>query len=507
MARRGLLRAGGGSHGRLRRGLLPLTSGSTRWGGSNPTAVGHSTLTLRPMPASVEDVEPGAKDLIPFGQAVRAWFAISLQTFGGPAGQIAVMQRTLVEERRWIGQRRFLHALNYCMLLPGPEAQQLAIYIGWLLNGLRGGLTAGVLFVLPGALSLLALAALYVAYGETTVVTALFAGLAPAVVAIVAQAVVRVGRRALGHPALVALAAATFVALTAFAVPFPLVVVAAGATGWALGRWAPHVVSHAEGPVESDPQPPLIPDDALHHERPGGGRGTRILAIGLMLWAAPIIAFVGLFGPGSVFAEQGLFFAGTALVTFGGAYAVLAFVAQRAVEVYGWLAPGEMVRGLALAETTPGPLIMVVQFVAFLGAYRNPGALDPWLAATLGALLTTWVTFVPCFLFIFLGAPYVERLRGNEALSAVLTAVTAAVVGVIANLAVYFAEHALFGRTSEIRVGPLHLELPRLETVRPAELLIALAALLMVIRLRWSVLRTLGACAVLGLATAVPTLL
>ncbi len=453
--------------------------------------------------SAVEDLESGTRDLVPIGRAVSTWFAISLQTFGGPAGQIAVMQRTLVEERRWIGHRRFLHALNYCMLLPGPEAQQLAIYIGWLLNGVRGGLAAGVLFVLPGVVALLALAALYVAFGETAVVTALFAGLAPAVVAVVAQAVGRVGRRALAHPALVAVAVGAFLALSAFAVPFPVVVAAAGAIGWALGRWVPQAVRPAEVDEEPGVSAPLIADDALHHERPGGARTVRILVPGLALWSAPVLAVAALFGRESVFTEQGLFFAGTALVTFGGAYAVLAFVAQRAVEVYGWLAPGEMVRGLALAETTPGPLIMVVQFVAFLGAYRNPGGLDPWLAAILGALLTTWVTFVPCFLFVFLGAPHIERLRGNHTLSAALTGITAAVVGVIANLAVYFAEHTLFARTSRIESGLLEIELPRLESVQPVELLIALAAFVMVFRLEWSVLRTLGACALLGLASAV----
>jgi len=438
---------------------------------------------------------------------VRTWFVISLQTFGGPAGQIAVMQRALVEERRWIGQRRFLHALNYCMLLPGPEAQQLAVYIGWLLNGVRGGLAAGVLFVLPGVVAMLALAALYVAFGETVAVSALFAGLGPAVLAIVAQAVVRVGRRVLGHPVLVALATGAFLALTTFAVPFPVVIGAAGAVGWMLGRWAPGGLREPEGGEQPGEAPSLVSDDVLDHERLGEGRTLRILSLGLALWAAPVVAVIAVFGAESVFAEQGIFFSGTALVTFGGAYAVLAYVAQRAVEVYGWLSPGEMVRGLALAETTPGPLIMVVQFVAFLGAYRNPGGLDPWLAAILGALLTTWVTFVPSFLFIFLGAPYIERLRGNKSLSAALTGITAAVVGVIANLAVYFALHTLFARTSRIDWGALRLEVPRLETVQPLQVLVALAALAMVFGLRWSVLRTLGVCALLGLATAAPALL
>ena len=443
---------------------------------------------------------------MPFGQAVRTWFRVSLQTFGGPAGQIAVMQRTLVEEKRWIGQRRFLHALSYCMLLPGPEAQQLAIYIGWLLNGTRGGLVAGTLFVLPGVVALLALSAIYVAFGTTAAVTALFAGLAPAVLAIVAQAVVRVGRRALAHPALVALAVGAFLALAVFAVPFPVVIAAAAAIGWALGRFAPQTLRGGESHTAANGAEPVIPDSALHAERPSTRRALRILTVGLLVWAAPLVAVTVLAGTGSVFTEQGLFFSGAALVTFGGAYAVLAYVAQRAVEVYGWLTPGEMVRGLALAETTPGPLIMVVQFVAFLGAYRDPGSLDPWVAALIGALLATWVTFVPCFLFIFLGAPHIERLRGNRALTAALAGITAAVVGVIANLALYFTVHTLFADTSHTSWGPIRLELPDLTSLRPLAVVITLAALLMIFRLRWSVLRTLGACALLGLAAALTPL-
>jgi chromate transporter len=442
-------------------------------------------------------------DVVPFGEATRAWFLISLQTFGGPAGQIAVMQRTLVEERRWIGQRRFLHALSFCTLLPGPEAQQLAIYIGWLLNGIRGGLVAGWLFVLPGVVALLALSAIYVGYGDTTAVVAALAGLAPAVVAVVAQAVVRVGKRALGHPALVALAVAAFVALVALQVPFPIVIGGAAVAGWALGRWAPGTM-RAAGTHDSDPDAssPLIPDDALHAERPSRTHAARILTIGLLAWGIPLGAVTMLTGRHSVFTEQGLFFSGAALITFGGAYAVLAYVAQKAVEVYGWLGPGEMARGLALAESTPGPLIMVVQFVAFVGAYRDPGSLNPWVAAVIAALLTTWVTFVPCFVFIFLGAPYVERLRGNSSLSAALTGITAAVVGVIANLAVFFAIHTLFSRAATHDLGPVHLVLPDLGTSRPvAFAILAVAAALLFWR-GWSVLRTLGVCALLGLAAA-----
>ena len=443
---------------------------------------------------------PDVTDVVPFRDAVRAWSAISLQTFGGPAGQIAVMQRELVERRRWIGQRRFLHALSFCTLLPGPEAQQLAIYVGWLLNGLHGGLVAGTLFVLPGMVALLALSALYVAAGETGVVAALFAGLAPAVLAIVAHALLRVGRTALGHPALVALAVASFVALAAFGVPFPVVVAAAAAIGWALGRWAP---STTRGPARAEAEdvtPALVPDDALHTAAPGRAHVAKVVAVGVVAWGVPVAAAAWLTGAQGVLTQQALFFSGTALVTFGGAYAVLAYVAQQAVQVYGWLAPGEMVRGLALAETTPGPLVMVVQFVAFLGAYRDPGALDPWVAAVLASLLVTWVTFVPCFVFIFVGAPYVERLRGNHALSSALTGITAAVVGVIANLAVYFAVHTLFARTDVVRTGPLRLELPDLTTLQPAALAIAVLAAVLLFRFRWSVLRVLGVCAATGLA-------
>ncbi len=403
---------------------------------------------------------------IPFREAVRTWFSISLQTFGGPAGQIAVMQHILVDTKRWIDQKRFLHALNYCMLLPGPEAQQLAIYIGWLLHGTAGGLVAGILFVIPGVVALLGLSAVYVLYGDTATVTALFAGLSPAVLAIVAHAVWRVGRRSLKHPAQLAIAAAAFICLAFLKVPFPAVIAAAAFAGWLFLR------RHSES------------DDSTEADRPAPRwtRSARIVVIGLVLWGAPVAAVALLTGWHSTLSQQGLFFSGTALVTFGGAYAVLAYVAQRAVETYAWVTPDEMVKGLGLAETTPGPLIMVVQFVAFLGAYRDPGALDPWTAAIIGSLLTTWVTFVPCFIFIFLGAPYVERLRRNRSLSAALTGITAAIVGVIANLAVYFGVHTLFADGA----------------VQWLPGAIAVVAAVMLFALRWSVLRTLGVCAMLG---------
>lgn len=435
-------------------------------------------------------------------EATRAWFAISLQTFGGPAGQIAVMQRMLVDEKRWIGQKRFLFALSYCTLLPGPEAQQLATYIGWLLNGMKGALIAGILFILPGVVALFALSGIYVAYGDTTLVESLFLGLAPAVIAIVLQAVIRVGKRGLGHPALVALAVVSFVALTFFAVPFPAVVGLSAIAGWLLGRRIPHLTRPAKAAADDGP-PPLIPDDELRTERPSGRRTTLILTIGLIVWFLPVLAAAGLFGRSSIFVDQGLFFSGAAVVTFGGAYAVLAYVAQQAVNVYGWLLPGEMVRGLALAETTPGPLVMVVQFVAFVGAYRNPGDLDPWVAATIAALLTTWVTFVPCFLFILLGAPYVERLRGNHSLATALAGITAAVVGVIASLAVFFALHTLFDATGRVTAGPLNFEYPRLASVQVAALAITALGCALVFWRGWSVLRTLGVCAVAGILIGV----
>jgi len=438
--------------------------------------------------------------VVPFGVAVRVWFRISLQTFGGPAGQIAVMQRALVEEQRWIGQRRFLHALSFCTVLPGPEAQQLAIYVGWLLNGIKGGLAAGILFVLPGVVALLALSALYVSAGDTAPVVALFAGLAPASVAIVAHAVVRLSRRALGHPALQVLAAAAFLALSVFGVPFPLVIAAAAVAGWGLGRFSAHTLRVPDGHGDTDTDSaPLIADSALHTQAPSTARTLRILGVGALAWGVPVGAVAVLTGGASVFTQQATFFSGAALVTFGGAYAVLAYVAQKAVEVYAWLTPGEMVRGLALAESTPGPLIMVVQFVAFLGAYRNPGSLNPWAAATLGALLTTWVTFVPCFIFIFVGAPYIERLRTNTTVSAALTGITAAVVGVIANLALYFALHTLFSTNHTITTGVLHLQIPQLSTLQPGAVLITAAAGFLLFRRQWPVLRTLGVSAALGL--------
>lgn len=438
------------------------------------------------------------RDVVPFRTATKTWFAISLRTFGGPAAQIAVMHRELVDERRWIGEQRFLRALSYCTLLPGPEAQQLAIYLGWLLNGMVGGLVAGILFVLPGYLALMALSAIYVQWGATTAVTAIFAGLAPAVLAIVSQAMWRIGKRTLRNRILIGIATGAFVALFVFDLAFPIVIAGAAVIGYTASRVRPELFI-AKGTVDADEATaPLIADDALHGERASLSRAIKIVVVGVVLWATPVAIAAALFGRSHVLVDQGLFFSGAAVVTFGGAYAVLSFVAQQAVNVYRWLLPGEMVNGLALAETTPGPLIMVVQFVGFLGAYRNPGDLNPWVAGVLGATIVVWVTFVPCFLFVFLGAPHIEGLRHNQKLSAALAGVTAAVVGVIANLSIYFSIHTIFTDTQRHNWGPVHLTGPDWSTLSLRAVFVTLLAFVLVFRYKLSVLRVLGICAAVG---------
>ncbi len=437
---------------------------------------------------------------ISFRDAVKVWIRVGLQSFGGPAGQIAVMHRILVEEKRWVSEHRFLHALNYCMLLPGPEAQQLATYIGWLLHGYRGGLVAGTFFVLPGFLSILALSYLYAAFRDVGFVAALFFGLKAAVLAVVVEAVIRIGRRVLENGAMVAIAASAFVGIFFFKVPFPLIVLAAGLVGLGGGFVRPDtfVVIKPAAAGDGGAVDALL-EQQPEHTRPSIARAVRVLAICLVLWFSPIALLAAAFGTGHVFVHEGLFFSKTAVVTFGGAYAALAYVAQQAVDRYGWLEAGEMLDGLGMAETTPGPLIMVVQFVGFIAAYRNAGALEPWVAGTIGAVLTTWVTFVPCFLWIFLGAPYIESLRGNRQLSAALSAITAAVVGVVLNLAVWFALHVVFARVSELD-GPLAVRLlvPDVATVNLPALAISAAAFVAMLRFKVGMLPVLGASAALG---------
>ncbi len=419
---------------------------------------------------------------MPLRQSARMWFGISLRTFGGPAGQIAVMHEEIVDKRKLIGESRFLHALSFCTLLPGPEAQQLAIYLGWLINGTVGGLIAGTLFVLPGFVAMMVLAAIYAQWGATDVVTAVFFGLSPAVIAIVIQAVSRMSKRSLKTATARWLAIGAFVSLVLFSMPFPLVIVIAGVVGVLANRAQPaHLVE-------------------LVHVQSGRSHPLRIIAIGLTLWFLPIAIAAVLLGRDHVFVDVGVFFSGTAIVTFGGAYAVLSFVAQRAVDVYGWLLPGEMVNGLALAETTPGPLIMVVQFVGFLAAFRNAGTLNPWVAGIVGSTLVVWVTFVPCFLFVFLGAPYVERLRANRLLSAAMSAVSAAVVGVIANLSVYFSLHTLFNETTLTKTGFIRMTLPAWNSVNLRALVLTAFACVLVFRYRWSTVRVMLTLATVGCA-------
>ncbi len=435
--------------------------------------------------------------------AFRVWLRVALLSFGGPAGQIAVMHRILVEEKRWISEARFLHALNYCMLLPGPEAQQLATYIGWLMHRTAGGLMAGVLFVTPGVVALMALSIVYAAYGKVSVVAALFFGLKAAVLAIVIEAVVRVGRRALRNNAMIALAAAAFVAIFFFAVPFPLIVFGAALIGYLGGRLQSTVFDVKGGHVESGGAhvvDSLLGDETPEHARPSAARATRVAAIWLTLWLTPVIALIATLGTANVFSQIAVFFSKMALVTVGGAYAVLAYVAQQAVETYGWLTAGEMLDGLGMAETTPGPLIMVLQFVGFLAAFRDAHGLPPLLAGVLGGLLATWVTFTPCFLWIFLGAPYVERLRGHRATAAALAAITAAVVGVILNLAVWFAIHTLFRATQPVRGFGLHFEAPVFATADLWAIALAALAALMIFRLKVGMAATLAVCSAAGVA-------
>jgi len=375
-----------------------------------------------------------------FPEAFRFWLKLGFISFGGPTGQIAIMHEELVERRRWISESRFLHALNFCMLLPGPEATQLATYIGWLLHRTWGGVAAGALFVLPSALILWLLSFVYVTWGNVPWIAAIFYGLKPAVLAIVAAAVIRIGSKALKNSIMWTIAALAFVGIFFLKVPFPAIVFGAALLGWIGGlRWPRKFVVAPSAAAER-----TALDDVPLHTAPSLERGVRVTVICAVLWFAPVVAFGLWLGPAHTLFREGVFFSKAAMVTFGGAYAVLPYVSQQAVEHHGWLSPVQMLDGLGLAETTPGPLIMVLQFVGFVGAYQHPGALPPLAAATLGAFITTWTTFVPCFLWILVGAPHIEQMRGNVKLSAALATVTAAVVGVILNLAVWFAGHTLW---------------------------------------------------------------
>jgi len=443
---------------------------------------------------------------VPFSEAVKVWLRVAALSFGGPAGQIAVMHRIIVEEKKWIGEQRFLQALNYCTLLPGPEAQQLATYIGWLMHRTAGGLMAGILFVLPGLFAMMALSWVYVLLGKVSLVQGLFFGLKAAVLVIVVEAVLRVGGRALRNNAMRLLAVASFIAIFFYGVPFPLIVVAAGLIGFTatkLGRMEFQAGGHGAGgrPGLGDAQS-LLGEDTPAHAKPNLVWSLSIGAIFLALWLVPVALLWVLRGPDDVFTQIAVFFSKMAVVTFGGAYAVLAYVAQQAVDNYGWVTAGEMLDGLGLAESTPGPLIMVTQFVGFLGAWRDQAGMHPLLAGTLGGLLTTWVTFTPCFLWIFVGAPYVEALRSNKALSGALAAITAAIVGVILNLGVWFGLQVLFGELRPVSLLGATVDMPVLGSANVAAVALAAACAVAVFRFRFGMIPVLLASSMAGIVYA-----
>jgi chromate transporter len=443
---------------------------------------------------------------VSLAQAWLVWLRVAALSFGGPAGQIAVMHRIIVDEKKWVGEARFLHALSYCMLLPGPEAQQLATYIGWLMHRWPGAIIAGGLFVVPGIISIMALSYVYAAFGNLPTVAALFFGLKAAVLAIVLNAVHRVGSRALKSWPMLALAALAFIGIFFLGVPFPLIVLTAGVVGFIgarAGSSAFRVGGDSHGAASGGATESRLGEELPAHARPTVRRALRVSAVWLALWLVPVLALLAALGSGNVFTDIGAFFSKMAVVTFGGAYAVLAYMAQQAVETYGWLKPGEMLDGLGMAETTPGPLIMVVQFVGFLAAFRHPGALPPMLAGTLGGLLATWCTFVPCFLWIGLGAPFIEQLRDNKPLNGALAGITAAVVGVILNLAIWFALHTWFREARPVGVFGLSFDAPVVGSIDPWAVVLSVAAMIAIFRLKAGMIQTLLACSAAGVVLRV----
>jgi len=437
-------------------------------------------------------------------EAFWVWARVAVLSFGGPVGQIAVMHKILVEEKRWVSESRFLHALNYCMLLPGPEAQQLATYVGWLMHRTLGGIMAGGLFIVPGIVSIMTLSMIYAAFGKVGIVAALFFGLKAAVLAIVLEAVIRIGKRSLKNNVMRGLAAAAFIGIFFLDVPFPIIILGAGLIGFVGGRAAlpQFEVGGGHGPAKGQAgalAEDLLGDALPDHARPTVVRALRASSIWLVLWLVPVAAVLWSFGEANVFSQIAIFFSKMAMVTFGGAYAVLAYVAQQAVEHYGWLRPGEMLDGLGMAETTPGPLIMVLQFVGFMAAYRDPGTLSPMTAGVLGGLLATWVTFIPCFLWIFLGAPFIEVMRGNKALAGALSAITAAVVGVVLNLAIWFAIHTVFREVRPLRAYGIGFDAPVLASIDPWAFALSLAAAVAIFRFKIGMIPVLAACSAAGL--------
>lgn len=434
-----------------------------------------------PEPRDPVLAKPSANELF------RTFARIGLVNFGGPAGQIALMHRVLVDEKRWIDEGAYLRALNFCTLLPGPEAQQLATYVGWRLRGVAGGLTAGLLFIIPGALVVLGLSVLYAYAADLKPVAAAFMGVKAAVLAIVVEALLRVGKRALNAPLKRGIAVAAFLALASLQVPFPLVILAAALLGFAVAHVRPDALA-------------LKPMSAVGERAPLLGPAIRTAATWAAIWAAPMALIFVLLGRDHVLFEIGLFFSKLAMVTFGGAYAVLAYMAQEAVTVHGWLSPGEMMDGLGLAETTPGPLILVTQFVGFLAAFRLPAPFTPLVAGLLGAAVTLWTTFAPCFMWIFTFAPSVERLEHARRLQGALAAITAAVVGVIANLTLWFGLHVLFSRFEAVELFGRATTLPHLSSFDWRVLALGAVSAVLLFRLHLGVIKVLAAAILLGLA-------
>jgi chromate transporter len=453
------------------------------------------------MNTAEHSVEEQAIKEVSLREAFATWSRVAILSFGGPAGQIAVMHRIIVDEKKWIGEDRFLHALNYCMLLPGPEAQQLATYIGWLMHRTVGGLMAGLLFILPGVVTILGLSIAYAYYQQTDFLQALFFGLKAAVLAIVLEAVQRIGKRVLKNRTMVTLAAASFIAIFFFKVPFPALVITAAIIGTVGSRLSPSrfLVIRGHGAQNDQESIAHTAQHSIAPPQPLLLRSIIVSVIFLTLWFGPLAAIWLALGASSVYFQIGAFFSRAAVVTFGGAYAVLAYIAQQAVERYGWLQPGEMLDGLGMAETTPGPLIMVVQFVGFMGSYRNPQPFDPLVGGIVGALVTTWVTFVPCFFWIFLGAPFVERLRSNRAINSALSAITAAVVGAVLNLAVWFALHTLFDSVATTSLLGVTLEVPELSTVNLRACLVTSVAMLLTFYFKAGMAVTLIVSSALGM--------
>ena len=448
---------------------------------------------------------------VSFNEAFRVWTKIGFLSFGGPAGQIGLMHKMLVDDRKWISNDRFLHALNYCNLLPGPEAQQLAIYIGWLLHGTKGGVAAGLLFVIPGMFTVLALTLLYAGFNQVASVQAFFYGLKPAVLAIVGMAVFRIASKSLKTPYLATIAVFSFIAMFFYQVPFPLVIFGSGILGYLglsvcphyLGEACPKWIHGGKTLVSSSDNNDglidiLLASDTDEKFSPTLLRSLKVLMVWGGVWLGPVLLLLLMLGSNHVYSQVALYFSKLATVTFGGAYAVLAYMAQEAVANYGWLKPGEMLDGLALAETTPGPLIQVVQFVGFLAAFRDPGVLNPYVAGTFGALLTVWVTFAPCFLWIFLGAPYVEKLRNNKVMNGALSGITAAVVGVVLNLSIWFGINAMFGRTDETHLFGAAIPSPDLATADWFALALAALSFLAMKYLKLEMIPTLIGCAGIG---------